>query len=82
MNHSLTHEQALLLPAREAATLCGVSERTWHSWDAGARVPQAVEIGRSKFWRREGTGTMDSAGLSGPPGSGRAISMGEQFVIV
>ena len=53
MNQSLTHEHALLLPAREAATLCGVSQRTWRSWDAGGRVPQAVEIGRSKFWRRQ-----------------------------
>ena len=43
----------LLLTARDAAQLCGVSQRTWRSWDAGGRVPRAVEIGRSKFWRRQ-----------------------------
>ena len=52
MNDSLHHEPALLLSAKDSAMLCGVSERTWRTWDAGGRVPQAVEIGRSKFWRR------------------------------
>lgn len=46
-------EHALLLPAREAAALCGTSERTWRTWDAGGRIPQAVAIGRSKFWRKK-----------------------------
>jgi predicted DNA-binding transcriptional regulator AlpA len=49
---TLAPDQALLLAARDAARLCGVSERTWRTWDAGGRVPRAVEIGRSKFWRR------------------------------
>lgn len=41
----------LLLTADSAAELCSTSERTWRSWDAGGLVPQAVFIGRSKFWR-------------------------------
>jgi predicted DNA-binding transcriptional regulator AlpA len=44
--------QALLLPASAAAKLCGTSERTWRTWDSAGRIPQAVAIGRSKFWRR------------------------------
>jgi predicted DNA-binding transcriptional regulator AlpA len=42
----------LLLPAREAARLCAVSERTWRSWDSAGQIPRAVLVGRSKFWRR------------------------------
>ena len=52
MNSERT-EQALLLSAQDAARLCGVSERTWRCWDAGGRMPNAVDIGRSKFWRRK-----------------------------
>ena len=38
---------------KDSAKLCGVSERTWRSWDAGGLVPQALEIGHSKLWRRQ-----------------------------
>ena len=43
----------LLLTARQAATLCGKSLRTWRSWDAAGRIPQPVRIGRSTLWRAE-----------------------------
>ena len=42
----------LLLRAREAAALAGVSLRTWRSWDAAGRVPAPVRIGRTTRWRR------------------------------
>lgn len=42
----------LLLVARDAAGLCGASERTWRTWDAGGLIPRAVTIGRAKFWRQ------------------------------
>ena len=41
----------LLLTARQAADLCGTSERTWRTWDSAGRIPKPVNIGRSKFWR-------------------------------
>jgi len=44
---------ALLLTARAAAALCGVSLRTWWRWDASGAVPAPVIVGRnSKRWRR------------------------------
>jgi len=41
----------LLLTAPEAAALCSISLRTWRSWDTAGRIPRAVRIGRSTFWR-------------------------------
>ena len=43
----------LLLTARQAAAICGKSARTWGSWDAAARIPQPVRIGRSTLWRAD-----------------------------
>jgi predicted DNA-binding transcriptional regulator AlpA len=43
----------LLMTAREAAALCGTSPRTWRTWDAAGRIPRALHIGRSTFWRPE-----------------------------
>jgi hypothetical protein len=40
-----------LLTAPEAAAHCRVSLRTWRSWDAAARVPSPIRIGRAKLWR-------------------------------
>ena len=44
---------ALLLTGRQAAALCGRSLRTWRAWDAAGRVPRAIRIGHSAFWRPE-----------------------------
>jgi|GEM_PF-1698099 len=41
----------LLLTAKEAATACRTSLRTWRSWDAALRVPAPVRLGRVKLWR-------------------------------
>lgn len=43
----------LLLGARDAAVLCNVSLRTWRAWDAAGKIPHAIRIGRSTFWRPE-----------------------------
>lgn len=40
----------LLLTAREAATRCGRSLRTWRTWDAAGYIPEPIRIGRSTFW--------------------------------
>src|SRR5262249_19529502 len=44
---------ALLLTARQAASMCGKSLRTWRTWDAAGWVPRPVRIGRSTLWRAE-----------------------------
>jgi predicted DNA-binding transcriptional regulator AlpA len=41
----------LLLTARQAAELCGVSEATWWRLHAAAKCPAPVKIGGSTRWR-------------------------------
>ncbi len=47
----VTDDMKLLLPAREAALVCGISLRTWRMWDSLGYTPQPVHIGRSLFWK-------------------------------
>jgi predicted DNA-binding transcriptional regulator AlpA len=42
----------LLLPARQAAALCGVSEATWWRLHSAGRVPAPVRLGGRTLWRR------------------------------
>lgn len=44
---------ALLLTARQAATACGKSLRTWRTWDTAGWIPKPVRIGRSTLWRAD-----------------------------
>ena len=46
-------DNVLLLTARQAATMCGKSLRTWRSWDAAGWIPRPVRIGRSTLWRAD-----------------------------
>jgi predicted DNA-binding transcriptional regulator AlpA len=41
----------LLLRAAQAAALCNTSVRTWRAWDAAGKIPRAIHIGRSTYWR-------------------------------
>src|SRR5262245_54217057 len=43
----------LLLTARQAASMCGKSLRTWRTWDAAGWIPRPVRIGRSTLWRAD-----------------------------
>lgn len=43
----------LLLSARQAASMCGKSLRTWRTWDAAGWIPRPVRIGRSTLWRAD-----------------------------
>jgi predicted DNA-binding transcriptional regulator AlpA len=52
----------LLLTARQAASLCSRSLRTWRTWDAIGWVPRPVRIGRSTLWRAEELGEWVKAG--------------------
>lgn len=44
---------ALLLTAKQAASMCGKSLRTWRTWDAAGWIPRPVRIGRSTLWRAD-----------------------------
>ena len=41
----------LLLDAREAARLCGVSMRTWWALHSAGKTPLPVRLGRRTLWR-------------------------------
>jgi len=41
----------LLLTARQAASLCSRSLRTWRSWDAAGLIPRPVRVNRTVLWR-------------------------------
>jgi predicted DNA-binding transcriptional regulator AlpA len=44
----------LLVDARAAARLCGVSRSTWFTWQASGRIPGPVlSIGRLRRWSTE-----------------------------
>jgi predicted DNA-binding transcriptional regulator AlpA len=43
--------QQLLIPARHAARLTGVSVRTWWRWHSARRVPAPVVIKGRPLWR-------------------------------
>jgi predicted DNA-binding transcriptional regulator AlpA len=59
--------EALLLTARAAAQLCGVSVATWHRWNAAGRCPAPVRIGATVRWRRDDV-TSWTAAPRGPDG--------------
>jgi predicted DNA-binding transcriptional regulator AlpA len=50
-SHEELTGEALLVTAKQAATLCGKSLRTWRTWDAAGWIPRPVRIGRSTLWR-------------------------------
>jgi len=49
----MTDLSNLLLPTAEAAKLCGVSIRTWYTWDQLGKIPKPIHVGRKLFWRRD-----------------------------
>jgi predicted DNA-binding transcriptional regulator AlpA len=48
---TVTDDMKLLLTARDAAIVCGISQRTWRTWDMLGYTPQPVHVGRAIFWR-------------------------------
>ncbi|MHC5135117.1 MAG: helix-turn-helix transcriptional regulator [Planctomycetota bacterium] len=43
----------LLLSARDAAKLCGIGLRTWHSYRASGKLPPSFKIGGRRVWKRK-----------------------------
>lgn len=41
----------LLIRARSAAAIFGISLRTWQMWNSAGRIPRPIRIGRSPMWR-------------------------------
>ena len=41
----------LLIPACDAARMCGKTTRSWRAWDAAGWIPRPMRIGRSTLWR-------------------------------
>jgi predicted DNA-binding transcriptional regulator AlpA len=46
-----TRQDTLLVPAPEAAAVCGVSTATWHRLRAAGKTPSPVRLGGSVRWR-------------------------------
>ncbi len=48
-----TNSDPLLVDAKEAARMCGISISTWHTLVAAGKTPAPVRLGRSVKWRRD-----------------------------
>ena len=67
----------LLLPAKEAAAICGTSLRTWRTWDSGGLIPRPVRIQRSTLWRSDELRAWVAAGC--PKRAQWEAEKGEEF---
>lgn len=47
-----TPSECMLIDAREAWTLCGLSKSSWYKNLASGRIPRPVKIGGALRWRR------------------------------
>ncbi len=43
--------EPLLLRAKEASALCGLSVSTWHEYRAAGRIAPSIKIGKARLWR-------------------------------
>ncbi|MFH1731224.1 MAG: DNA-binding protein [Planctomycetota bacterium] len=55
----------ILIDAKRAAALCGVSARHWATLDSEGLIPAPVRLGRRVLWRRAELGSWVAAGC--PP---------------
>ncbi len=61
----------LLVDAKGAARLCGVSMRTWWSLHAAGKIPLPVRLGRRTLWRATGPEGLDAWVSAGCPARDR-----------
>lgn len=45
--------QSMLITARDAWALCGLSRAAWYKANAAGKVPRPVKIGGATRWRRD-----------------------------
>lgn len=43
--------EPLLLRAKDASAICGLSVSTWYEYQAAGRIPPSIKIGRARRWR-------------------------------
>lgn len=48
-----TTTESMLIPAKEAWALCGLSKAAWYKAHASGKVPRPVKIGGATRWRRD-----------------------------
>ena len=51
MKNSNPAAPTLLVPAKEAAAMCGRSKRTWWNWNSAGLIPRPVKVGPATLWR-------------------------------
>lgn len=44
--------EPLLLQAKDAAALCGIGLRTWHTYRASGKLPPSYRIAGRRIWKR------------------------------
>ena len=44
---------SMLIDAKEAAALCGLSRSTWFKLCASGKIPKPLKLGRLTLWRRD-----------------------------
>ena len=43
--------EPLLLRAKEASALCGLSKSSWYEYMSAGRIPPSIKIGKARLWR-------------------------------
>lgn len=43
----------LLLRAKDAAQVCGLSVSTWYAMMSAGRTPQSLKLGKARLWRTD-----------------------------
>lgn len=45
--------EPLLLRAKDAARLCGLSASTWHEFRSAGMLPPSIKLGKARLWRMD-----------------------------
>ncbi|MCD8139199.1 MAG: helix-turn-helix domain-containing protein [Planctomycetaceae bacterium] len=48
-----TQTESMLIDAKEAAALCGLSRSAWYKQVASGKIPRPLKIGNIARWRRD-----------------------------
>ncbi len=49
---TMTHTETILIDAKGAATLCGMSRSAWYKLVSSGKAPRSVKLGALARWRR------------------------------
>ena len=45
--------EPLMLRAKDAAMLCGISVSTWHEFRSAGMLPPSLKLGKARLWRMD-----------------------------